>query len=471
MDTRERKEREVTLQELLWKIIFGWRRLLICALVLGIIAGAVKYSGDNKAYEAAKSAANAPEVSEQLTEEEQLQIQETKAVQTALDESRKYMQDSVLMSVDPYAENVLVLQFYVDSDYQFNYTQDNSTDYTPDIVTAYGDYVTNGKIAQRVVEVLDLEYEAHYVQELISVELMSASEIFSVEVIYPEADVFSNIAQVIQEELAVQTEEISQSIGSHTLKLLSQNETVRTDSDLASSQKSARDMVINYRTQLQTLKAAMSETQLKVLETGYVETDGDEETVRVMPVKPSISMKYVLLGIIAGLLLGILWIVCKSFFTNRLQFADDLTNLYGLRSFGSYRTEKKRFVVDAFLWKLKTRKEKKLTQEEYFDIICANLELICKSANISRLYLCGTVMEQIGAKLPESIADKLKGAGIDVLCGNDVRYDMRSLRDMKEVGNAVLLEQVGVSGYQEIEKELKVLQEQQVEILGCICVE
>ena len=42
---------------------------------------------------------------------------------------------------------------------------------------------------------------------------------------------------------------------------------------------------------------------------------------------------------------------------------------------------------------------------------------------------------------------------------------------MKEVGNAVLLEQVGVSGYQEIEKELKVLQELQVEILGCICVE
>ena len=468
----DKKEREVSLYELLWNIVFSWRRILLCAVIFAILAGAVRYAGDWKTYQTLQKSSSAEEPeTDEFTEEELVEIEDAKAIQEAMDENRDYLENSILMNVDPYAENVLVLQYYVDSDYQFNYTSDNSGDYTSSVVTAYGDYVKSGKVAEKIVDTLGLDCEPRYMEELISSVWSYQDEIFSIEVIYPDENTLNEMIEVITDEMEGQVDRINQTIGSHTLKLLSSEIMLKTDSELASRQKAIQDIITSYRTQLTSLKASMTEEQLAQLTNEKVSDEGNEEEPAVTAVRPSVSVKYIVLGVLAGIFLGVVWVVCKVLFTNRLQFANDLTNLYGLRSFGSYRTEKKRFVVDAFLWKLKTRKEKKLTQEEYLDIICANLELICKSANISRLYLCGTVMEQIGAKLPESIADKLKGAGIDVLCGNDVRYDMRSLRDMKEVGNAVLLEQVGVSGYQEIEKELKVLQEQQVEILGCICVE
>lgn len=468
----DKKEREVSLYELLWNVVFSWRGILLCAVIFAILAGAVRYAGDWKTYQTLQKSSSAEEPeTDEFTEEELVEIEDAKAIQEAMDENRDYLENSILMNVDPYAENVLVLQYYVDSDYQFNYTSDNSSDYTASVVSAYGDYVQSGKIAEKIVDTLEIDCEARYMEELISAVWSYQNEIFSIEVIYPDENILNQMSEIVTSEIEGQADRINQTIGSHTLKLLSSDIMLKTDSELASRQKAIQDIITSYRTQLTSLKASMTEDQLAQLTNEKVSDEENEEKPVVTAVRPSVSVKYIVLGILAGIFLGVVWVVCKVLFTNRLQFADDLTNLYGLRSFGSYRTEKKRFVVDAFLWKLKTRKEKKLTQEEYLDIICANLELICKSANISRLYLCGTVMEEIGAKLPESIADKLKGAGIDVLCGNDVRYDMRSLRDMKAVGNTVLLEQVGVSGYQEIEKELKAIKEQQVEILGCICVE
>lgn len=468
----DKKEREVSLYELLWNVVFSWRGILLCAVIFAILAGAVRYAGDWKTYQTLQKSSSAEEPeTDEFTEEELVEIEDAKAIQEAMDENRDYLENSILMNVDPYAENVLVLQYYVDSDYQFNYTSDNSGDYTSSVVTAYGDYVKSGKVAEKIVDTLGLDCEPRYMEELISSVWSYQDEIFSIEVIYPDENTLNEMIEVITDEMEGQVDRINQTIGSHTLKLLSSDIMLKTDSELASRQKAIQDIITSYRTQLTSLKASMTEDQLAQLTNEKVSDEENEEKPVVTAVRPSVSVKYIVLGVLAGIFLGVVWVVCKVLFTNRLQFADDLTNLYGLRSFGSYRTEKKRFVVDAFLWKLKTRKEKKLTQEEYLDIICSNLELICKSANISRLYLCGTVMEQIGAKLPESIADKMKGAGIDVLCGNDVRYDMRSLRDMKAVGNTVLLEQVGVSGYQEIEKELKAIKEQQVEILGCICVE
>ena len=83
-----------------------------------------------------------------------------------------------------------------------------------------------------------------------------------------------------------------------------------------------------------------------------------EEKQAVTAVRPSVSVKYMVLGVLAGIFLGVVWVVCKVLFTSRLQFADDLSNLYGLRSFGSYRTERRKVRGGCLSVEIKDQKRK-----------------------------------------------------------------------------------------------------------------
>ena len=69
------------------------------------------------------------------------------------------MQNSIYMNLNAYKENVLLMEYYVDSDYTFNYTEDNSTDYTYALVKAYENYALNGNIAQQMIDKLSLSDE------------------------------------------------------------------------------------------------------------------------------------------------------------------------------------------------------------------------------------------------------------------------------------------------------------------------
>ena len=44
----DKKEREVSLYELLWNVVFSWRRILLYAVIFAILAGAVGMRGIGK---------------------------------------------------------------------------------------------------------------------------------------------------------------------------------------------------------------------------------------------------------------------------------------------------------------------------------------------------------------------------------------------------------------------------------------
>ena len=52
--------------------------------------------------------------------------------------------------------------------------------------------------------------------------------------------------------------------------------------------------------------------------------------------------------------------------------------------------------------------------------------------------------------------------------GGNICYDMASLRTAHETGTVILFEQEDISIYKEVEKEIKLLAEQKVNVLGCI---
>lgn len=151
MESRKVYEKEISLWDLFWKIILDWRRLLAFSLVFMILVPIGGYMKEQRSYNSAyaeyQKKIAAIESGEQdavneeaFTAEELQQLNDAKSVQSLLDRSRLYMQNSIYMNLNAYKENVLLMEYYVDSDYTFNYTEDNSTDYTYALVKAYENY-------------------------------------------------------------------------------------------------------------------------------------------------------------------------------------------------------------------------------------------------------------------------------------------------------------------------------------------
>ena len=131
----ENQVREISLRHLFWKVMLGWKLWIVCALLFAILLPGVKYAKDAQAYKAAQQPQDVAQ-SVVFTKTEQQQIDDVKSLQVLLDKNSLYMQESLLMNIDPYQEHVLELKYYIDSDYTYNYSKDNKQNYTSAITTA-----------------------------------------------------------------------------------------------------------------------------------------------------------------------------------------------------------------------------------------------------------------------------------------------------------------------------------------------
>ena len=475
----ENQEREISLKELFWKIVLAWKAWLICGVIFAVLFAGLRYVKDMRSYQVAieslKSTKGntAKDVAETvLTADECQEVQDAKSVQQAMDKGRKYLQESVLMNIDPYQEQSLILQYYIDSDYTWNINKDISGDYTSAVTNAYAEYVKSEVVTKRIQEELGLDVEERYIEELISVEELESAvkteDILTVQVIYNDEKVLEQMAQILKECLEEQTATINNTVGSHTLKLLSENIAVHTDSELAEKQSTVQSQMDSYRTQLNTLLDTMTEDQLAELDIVLAE---EEEIVTGTLVKPSFSKKYLVLGFATGVIMVILWICGVAFFTSKLQSSQELETMYGLRLFGTMKKERKAVGLDKVLLSIKNRNQKQLSKKASFQFLISNLELACKAENVTQIFMTGTEIEHMEKAWLEEFVQKMEQAGIIVVYGENICYDAVNLRKASEIGCAILLEESGCSIYEEITKEVKILSEQNVKILGCIGVE
>lgn len=475
----ENQEREISLKELFWKIVLAWKAWLICGVIFAVLFAGLRYVKDMRSYQVAieslKSTKGniAKDVAETvLTADECQEVQDAKSIRQAMDKSRKYLQESVLMNIDPYQEQSLILQYYIDSDYTWNINKDIGGDYTSAVTNAYAEYVKSGVVAKRIQEELGLDVEERYIEELISVEELESAVktegILTVQVIYNDEKVLEQMAQIVKECLEEQTATINNTVGSHTLKLLSENIAVQTDSELAEKYSTVQSQMDSYRTQLNTLLDTMTEDQLAELDIVLAE---EEETVTETLVKPSFSKKYLVLGFVTGVIVVILWICGVAIFTSKLQSSQELETMYGLRLFGTMKKDRKTVGLDKVLLNLKNRNQKQLSKKASFQFLISNLELACKAENVTQIFMTGTEIEHMEKAWLEEFVQKMEQAGIIVVYGENICYDAVNLRKASEIGCAILLEESGCSIYEEITKEVKTLSEQNVKILGCIGVE
>lgn len=488
MENREITEREISLREIFWSILLGWRMAICLGLITALVLAGYKYVKDSGAVQgtqdATESGITADEIpldekmeAAKLTKEEKKQILAVQQVDTQQKALQDYQDRSVLMKIDPFEKHIVVLQYYIESDYTYNYTQENRRDYTNDLAEIYRGYIKGGELGLAVTEGAGLSISQADWQELIKVSGENAY--IAVEITSP-AEKLDVIAKALKAQLSNKTAEL-QMIGAHQLKLAAESQNVVVDQELLKQQNLLAQNIADLDTKRTTLKATMTASQLKLL--------GDEEDTAGSDQKAGAGGAntgtgktdtasrfsvggYAALGGVFGIFLACFLAAGKLIFTGKLQDPDEIRTRYGVCLLGEVDLppEKKKFlpVIDEKLLAIKNRNRKMLSQEQQIHLAATNAALSCRQKGAERIYLTGSGYDTVDPEILEKFRKELSAQKIQVREGGNIRYDAESLRQSAEVGTILFVEQAGKSICDEIASELNLAEEQKSNILGVV---
>lgn len=467
METTDKMEREINIEELFWKILFGWRQIICAGVLFAVLIGGLKYLKDIRAYQSAKNT-DIGQAESELAEDEMQQVLDGRNLKARIEEYEKYLDSSTLMQVDSYKKPVIELQYYVDSDYTFNFTQESQNDYTGNLVALYYNYIISGEMSEEVIKTAKLSISQEDVSELWAISQVGSS-IF-VKFTCPEERKMELIARTIKEQLGEKEKEF-QEVGAHKLKLLGESQNVVVDIALGDRKNAISNAISSLNTQLTNLKTNMTEKQLRLLDNEQLEGNMSVN-VQLTISRPRFSLKYTMLGAILGVFMICGWIVCRTVFNAKLQYSAEIRVLYNTRLLGeiNYQEKQKRLfsIIDKKLLEIKNRKKKKLTVEQQIKLIIANIVLFCKQEGIECIYMTGSEYEKADIKILEMLKKGILAQNIQVKEGGNIFYDADSLKRGTEIGNILFVEQKNVSIYDEISNELNLAKEQKNNILGVI---
>lgn len=466
MERQKRIERELDLIELFWNILFEWRQIICFGVIFAVLLGGVKYVNDSRNYHIAQN--KDMELEENaLSDDEMQQVLNAKNLMARIMEYENYLETSALMQINLYEKPVVELQYYVDSDYTFNYTQENQSDYTSNLMTLYYNYIMSGEMSDKVIEVAELSLNQADISELWSV-LQTGSTI-SIKFTCPEEKKMEVVAKVIKEQLSKKEIEY-QEIGTHELKLLNESRNVVVDNALIDRRNIISTNIATLNTQLNTLKTGMTEQQMSLLNS--LQADGEVMNTLKMTAKPRISIKYMILGAFLGIFLVCVWIFCRMLFNVKLQASEEICTLFNIRFLGeiSVQTHKKHFLpsIDKWLLSVKNRSKKKLSLEQQIKIVSANVSLSCKQQGIDCIYMTGSEYENMDIDILNKLKRELSAQYVQVKEGGNIFYDAESLKQGTEIGNMLFVEQIGQSICDEVLNELNLAKDQKNNILGII---
>lgn len=482
------QEKEINLSDLIWKLLGSWRLLICMAVIFCILAGGYKFAADTRDIKAAKESKDTQEdVAEtELTDLEEQAVDQANRLIEQIRQQQEYLENSVLMQIDPNNKNVATMLYYVDTNYEVDLNETIKMDYAPELVEGYASYIKNGGLDNKLYKVLGWDGDLAWFHELITLggRITNANTdsygnylpgvTFTIYLTGENAEKCQMMMDTAEKEIAVYQKKLSKSIGEHELVLVDSYLSVVRDASLASSKENAKNTIISLQGQLANLKTNMNTVQLSMLESGNDE-DAEDELEDELPDRASVSKKYLLLGFLLGGFLGCGWIALRYIFDKYIKSAGEVQSIYGVRIFGevsNLSAKKKRVFSFVDKWLDSLHQKEIWSREEQMELINTNLRVTCEKSETKKLLLTTSLhLNEEEKKLVQEITSLLNKNSIEVVFAENMVRNAKTFETMAAIGQVVLLEKAGATMYTSIEKELQLCIEQNAQVLGTIIIQ
>lgn len=245
------EEREIDLVDMLHRVAQCWRRIIVGAIVIGLLAGL---------YKAATGTLIMldPEKLAEAEEKYQIELDDYEAtgerLRTQIQNYREnsanqqeYNEKSVLMTIDPMNKYVGSFVYYVDSKFRIDpsLTYQN-IDLTNRLLMAYSRYLTGGEMYNEILEKSAIVDEVRFLTEILWSSVDGGASSITVNCVgKSEADV-QEILGLVKSGLAEKRKTILSTIGDHDCEVLMESLYSTIDLELDATQKANLQAIGEY---------------------------------------------------------------------------------------------------------------------------------------------------------------------------------------------------------------------------------
>lgn len=458
----ENKDRELNLKALFFCVARKWKLMLVAAMLLALALGGYRgWTGlsavsDDQTLAALKAAYEADYIKYQS----QVAAFQTKInqVQEDIRNHGIYMEESVLMGIDYRNTWTASVDLYIE-------TQENTSvsgageGYTrADVIAdAYRNMLVSNRVLEKTAEAVNIAPQ--YLCELISIPLPVYHEyqdgpLVTVMIRSGDAESAKKIMDSLLVCLDTVQQEITATMGKHTLNKVNAGITVMVDEDLADLQEDAADRLLEYTDYLGEYHYALGQLSA--------------------PVAPDMSISNVLKGVIkyavVGFIGGAFLVAAIAFISfvigDKVYSAEEMKSRFGVTLLGKVSlSDKKRCCIDRLLDRCENRG--KTEEQGALAVVGANVANHCPEK--ATLLVAGTVGDAEMEKIVAALTLALPGRS--VISGGSLLESLPAIEGLSKCDAVLLVERCGVSRYSQISAQMEAVKGVNKQLLGCVVVE
>lgn len=512
MNIYEEMDAELDVISIIYHILKHWRLLIVCMLLGGVLLNVYSYFkakkdaagiqqtiddynnkvSSGKYDEDGNTLMSIPEFEKSLTDRQINEVNNListyKMYQTPYSNIVEYIDHSLLMQIDAKAAPTYSIQYLVDTHYIVEYPVIEKQDYTNDILSSVSDNLLTNDLLEEISKELsndDSKIDTTYIRELITVS--SDNDILTIRFYGRTKDECEAIADIIKDKMPGIFTRLKKQYSDFDYSIISENYYENYDSWLLSTQQSKVDSLNNiYKTTQDMLKNlnddqknyfyALINNEETIFVVLPVDTTSSEEqidpTTLTVPSIKKFNIKYIIIGLFAGLLVPCVIILAAIFIDGKLMYKDDIESVFYIPQLGSWKisAEPKGIFafVDRWLIKLLVDRGDKKTPEESLDNISTDIILSAEKNNWTSLFLATTSRDSKTMDAISTLADKVHSKVDKISYGNTIYYDSKSLEVLTDSDAVVIIEQTDVSKMSEIRTEYNLCKRYKLPIIGYV---
>lgn len=493
-----KQERELNVLSMIYDCLLHWRLAIVLMIVGALLGGALGYV---KSY---KASINAIAESQSIAEGNPENLEEAEGLTQVEIANIKYATDlhKYVNSMNEYRSvfTTDVIDYTHIPTSELIYTV-KTTDYSSasTIANKYTMYATSYEWVHYLTDNTDAD--VRFINELVRTNVQSgenqniggntdATCTFRIVIYHNNEDDCKKIAKATKEFLNDKYAVISKDTIPYTISCDSDSFTYTYDYSMLGKIKSASDASDNALAALNKYidgfsdkgKAyyemaiagkKMSEIQAEI--DGQVEEEIEEFNVE--PPKPhgTISKKFVALGAVGLVVVywGIL-VLFKYIFNSKLKRDDEIESLYDIAELGyiSAREDKKKFLgfVDRLIIKVRDRNKRKFSIDESVKLTASSVAIAANKNEFDEIIVVGCNLSKV-SETSDKLYTRIREKDIKVVELDNVLYDADNKSKLPGQKGAIILEQIGGTIYEEIEKEIQLLKSQDIKILGIVVID
>ncbi len=481
------KEREVNLLDLGIEILLCWRRILLIMLIGGTLFGIFGFARsvfDEKLQNTEDKTNGVPSVidewrqnknknletmlKEELTDGQLIDVNYAINYERLCRVQEEYQRESVLMQIDPNNTKRTEITFQVQSD---------NLEQSYNLEKVYEDMINSVDINEKLAEALNKPiYAVTDIWTLSrgSSEMIEGCDTFRVIAYHYDENICRLLAKTIIECINKKHDELEKTLGEHEIVVLNQSIGALKSDSILSEQTNFKENMLRYQTELKNYKSNFSDEQwyyFNLMTSGEVLGNPNKEEGLQ---ESKVSLKYIILGGCIFALAYIIMLFVHYVLDDKLRITDQMEILYDIPQLGQIPNNEKikhKFdFVDVKICALRCRNQYSITYGEAINLVSVVIKLTAKREMVTKICLIGSKLHEQAMNVCKQIAEILRD-DLEIQILDNVLYNVETMMKLEDIEGAILVEKVASSTCPEIAEEIKLLERQQIKILGGIVVE